>query len=115
MFETAGQAWAFWIMLYGGLAMGLLYDVLSLARWLLRAGPYVTGVLDLFFWLAASVLASCALAYAGGTMRLYTLVGCACGALLYALGPGHLLRTLCRRLPRKKSDAQAGNPKEAAK
>ena len=51
MKEAARQSGVFLAMLYAGLAAGILYDILRGFRRLLRAGPVLTGVLDVLFGL----------------------------------------------------------------
>lgn len=100
MFDTAGQAWVFLAMVYGGMAMGVVYDILCGLRHMLKAKLMLTGLFDLLFWGIAACLASIALAYAGGDLRPYTLLGLATGALLYAVGLGRLVRAAARFVTR---------------
>ena len=90
-FETAGQARGFLLLMAAGLLAGAAYDLLGLAGRLLPrwARPQMDG---LWCLLAA---AACALALALGgeaRLRLYALLGLACGGLLHALGLRALLR-----------------------
>lgn len=93
MFETIGQAGVFLAMVYAGLLIGLVYDGLRLLRRLLNAGPLLTALLDLLFWLGAGVVAAVALALRSEeALRLYALGGCAAGMVLYLLGISRVLR-----------------------
>ena len=65
MLWEANQAQVFLAMVYAGLAMGVCYDLLRLLRLLLRAGPVLTALFDLLFWLLAAALAACAAALCG--------------------------------------------------
>ena len=94
-FETAGQARGFLLLLAAGLLAGAAYDLLGLAGRLLPrwARPLMDG---LWCLLAA---ADCTLALALGgerRVRLYALLGLACGWLLYAWGVRAALRGLAR-------------------
>ncbi len=61
-------------MVYAGLAMGVCYDLLRLLRLLLRAGPVLTALFDLLFWLLAAALAACAAALCGA--QSLRCIGC---------------------------------------
>ncbi len=93
MFETIGQAQVFLTMVYAGLTVGLVYDVLRMLRHLTGARMWWTAVLDLLFWLGAGIIVAVALALGGEqSVRLYALGGCACGFVLYLLGISRVLR-----------------------
>ena len=99
LMSTVNQGYAFLIMLYAGIAIGLLYDSFRLLRRLSRAKSFITGVLDAAFWLTACAVAIVALYYAcEGEVRLYAIAGLGLGALLYALGLGLLVRFLMDKL-----------------
>lgn len=72
-------------MVYLGLALGLVYDVLGLVR---RSGKKAPVFLaDLLFFLLAGASLTLALVMTGqGSLRLYALLGLACGGILYLLG-----------------------------
>ena len=82
MLWEANQAQVFLAMVYAGLAMGVCYDLLRLLRLLLRAGPVLTALFDLLFWLLAAALAACAAAL--------------CGAVLWAAGLRRMMRASAR-------------------
>lgn len=95
MFETTGQANIFLAMVYAGLAVGVCYDLLRLLRRLLKARRLLTGALDLLFWVGASGCAAWMLAVSGeGSLRVYALMGCASGLVLYLLGLSALMQFL---------------------
>ena len=92
LFYTIGQSQIFLGMLYAGLAVGLWYDVLKLLRRLFQAGKILSLVLDLAFGAGAVVPVLAALLKANyGEMRLYALLGCLCGFVIYMGSVGPLL------------------------
>lgn len=101
MFETTGQAWIFLATVYGGLAVGLLYDLLSAFRHGFHMGPFATGAMDFLFWLGAALILALTVGFSGGDgLRAYMLLGFASGFLLYAAGIHTLLVALGRLLGR---------------
>lgn len=84
-FESSLQSGAFLMLLYAGAAAGLLYDLFSLLQ---RQLPrFLSPLPDVLWCLMCAGLCVCALALGGeGRLRLYALLGMACGAGLYALG-----------------------------
>ena len=97
MLWEANQAQVFLAMVYAGLAMGVCYALLRLLRLLLRAGPVLTALFDLLFWLLAAALAACAAALCGAqSLRLYWLLGALCGAVLWAAGLRRMMRASAR-------------------
>ncbi len=84
-FETKSQAWVFLGMIYLGLGLGVIYDVLGLLRKTKNKG--LTAGADLLFFLLAGGALTLALVMTGQDgLRLYSLLGLACGGLLYMLG-----------------------------
>lgn len=83
-----------------GSAAGILYDILRGFRRLLRAGPVLTGVLDVLFGLLSLLPAALlvgSLSHEG--LRPYMLMGMASGPALYLAGSAGgqaLLRLLGR-------------------
>ena len=84
-FEASVQSGVFLLLLYAGAAAGILYDLLSLLR---RRLPRLLSPLpDLLWCLLCAGLCVCALARGGeGSLRLYAMLGMACGAGIYILG-----------------------------
>jgi spore cortex biosynthesis protein YabQ len=71
-------------LVIAGLAIGLLFDLYRLLRWLLRPGRVGTYVGDLLFWLVLTpILFFLLLSTNGGELRLYVFVVLAVGCLLY--------------------------------
>lgn len=84
-FETNDQSWVFLSMVYLGLILGLLYDVLGVFR---KSGKKVWIIAaDILFFLLAALGASFALIQSGQeNIRIYALLGLVCGAMIYLLG-----------------------------
>ena len=92
-FETSGQARGFLLLLAAGLAAGAGYDLIGLAR--RRVPRWAGALLDGLWCLLAAAACALALALSGeARLRLYALLGLACGGLLHALGLRALLRAL---------------------
>lgn len=98
LFETSGQAVVFLMTVYGGLLMGLCYDVFRMLRTLLvRLSPLLDIILALIFtFIAAFIL----LRAADGVLRLYMALGFVCGATLYFGGLSPLVMGIFYRLRR---------------
>ncbi len=109
MFSSAGQAQAFLATVYAGLAAGVAYDLLRLLRLSLKAGRVVTALLDLVFWVITAALVAVATALSGAKgLRLYLLLGAACGMLLWAAGLRQIMRGAGRLVLRALPKPQAG-------
>lgn len=84
LFYTVGQSSVFLFMLLCGLILGAWYDITRRLRHVLRAGRLLTAFLDLLFALGALVILAFSLAFANRLeIRLYALLGAACGMALY--------------------------------
>lgn len=92
LFYTVGQSQVFLAMVYAGLFVGALYDVMRLVRTFLTAGPVLTLAADLVFG-AGSAALLIAFMYKANylDLRLYLLLGAVCGLLLYEFTLGPLL------------------------
>jgi len=89
-FETQSQVWVFLGMMYLGLGLGLIYDILGFLR---RSGKkgWTVGA-DLLFFLLAGAALTLALVKTGQEgLRLYALLGLACGGMIYLLGLRRLM------------------------
>ncbi len=99
LFATIGQAWVFLATVYGGLALGLLYDIARIVRIALGAGRMATMVVDALFWAVAGAVMFAAIWYAGaGDLRAYMLLGFACGWALFELALGRAVMAVFRLL-----------------
>ncbi len=84
MYNTLSELPKFLGALYGGLVIGLLYDVFRLFRLPFSKLRLVVGLLDALFYAAAGVVAALTLLYVNdGAPRIYLFLGLALGAFLY--------------------------------
>lgn len=84
LFYTDGQAYVFLAMLVCGALVGAWYDMLRRVRRLTMAGAVLTALLDALFALGALLLTGGFLFLATRLdVRLYALLGIACGMTLY--------------------------------
>lgn len=131
-FETRNQSFVFLGMVYVGLGLGLVYDVLHLAPRREKRG--LTAVADLLFFLLAGLGLTLALVVTGQEgLRLYALLGLTCGGIVYLLGVRRLLKGIAafasrriiaparaafadfgKRRAKRKGVAQAGKERGAA-
>lgn len=87
LFYTDGQAYVFLAMLVCGALVGAWYGVLRRVRRLTMAGGVLTALLDALFAVGALLLTGGFLFLATRLdVRLYALLGAACGAALYRFG-----------------------------
>lgn len=95
------QARVFAAMIACGAVLGVLYDVMALLRRMMRAGPVLTGALDLLYGFccgAGVVLFS--LRMQAEAFRLYVLSGAALGLAVYFGTIGIFVRILDVRIRR---------------
>lgn len=86
MFSTSNQAYVFLFTVYAGFIIGFFYDCCRMVRKMIRAGVFVTGVLDLLFWSMIGTLSFLVILYVNdGNVRLYTILGFVIGWILYIL------------------------------
>ena len=101
MKEAARQGGVFLAMIYAGLAAGIHYDILRGIRRLFRAGPALTGALDVLFGMLAFVPAAFLVAQLSHEgLRAYMLLGMASGFLLYLAGVSRIVQGLLRAMRR---------------
>lgn len=90
--STANQAYIFLIAVYGGLIIGVIYDIFRVVRSITQSGKWFTAVIDFVFWvLVAFLLFYMLFKVNGGQIRFYTLIGIALGWSLYRLTIGALV------------------------
>lgn len=90
---TLHQFPVFIAMLYGGLAIGALYDVFGAIRLILNAKRRLNALLDLLFWILTALICFAALYWAnGGELRLFCVAGFVLGAFVYLFGISRLLK-----------------------
>ena len=110
-FETAGQSFAFLLLLYAGMAAGVLYDVFAVLRH--RLPMFAGGVLDVVWCLLATALCGLGLALGGeGRVRLFALLGLCCGGGIYCLGVRRAINALARGVKSRKNLPGRRNPPE---
>lgn len=70
-------------------------------RRIFRAGKWLTALFDLLFWLAVTFVAFVVLyTVNGGEIRVFSMLGFLCGALLFVFGLSPLLRALFQLVTR---------------
>lgn len=99
MFEATRQGGVFLTMVYAGLLCGVFYDILRAARRLFGAGQILSAALDILFWIGAAGICAFALFRAiREPVRLYAMLGAACGMMLYLMGVSELLYGMIRAI-----------------
>ncbi len=114
-FETANQAFAFLLLLYAGMAGGVLYDIFGFFR---RRMPGPAGALaDMIWCLLTAALCGLSLAISGeGRVRLFALLGLCCGGGIYCLGIRAAINAVIRFMKsRKKPRARRNSPETDGK
>ncbi len=86
MLPTTNQAFVFLSTVYTGFAIGLIYDLYRMIRYIKRFGNIITGLMDLLFWIGVSAISFIVIFEVNdGEVRFYTIAGLAIGWALYAL------------------------------
>ncbi|HZJ56706.1 MAG TPA: spore cortex biosynthesis protein YabQ [Clostridia bacterium] len=89
---TTNQAYIFLATVYGGMLLGIVYDVYRAFRMIIKPGRWFVAVLDLSFWILAVLLSFFMLFKVnGGEIRLFTFIGLGMGWGLYSLIIGGML------------------------
>ena len=102
LFSTIGQIYIFLFMTGAGVLVGALYSLTAGLRCLLRAGFWLTLLIDALFGLAAACLLIAALlACCYGQARLYQFLGVFIGAALFLQGVFPLLCRACTWFEKK--------------
>ncbi|MGI6169027.1 MAG: spore cortex biosynthesis protein YabQ [Christensenellales bacterium] len=97
-FYTLNQGYLFFFAVYGGAAIGLLYDVFRLIRVLGKRNKKLTAVLDVVFWLAAVAAVFYILLISNnGRVRLFSFLGFALGCGAYFAGISPVVKYLCNK------------------
>lgn len=92
MMSTANQAYVFLATVYGGLVIGLFFDLYRMVRRILRPGKWITGIMDLIFWILVAFFSFLILFNINdGEVRLYSFLGLALGWGLYVLSLSQLI------------------------
>ncbi len=97
MYTTLSELPKFLGALYGGLVIGVLYDLFRLLGLPFSKLRFVRAVFDALFYAAAGIAAAVTLLYVnGGAPRLYLFLGLALGIFVYARFVGRLFSALFR-------------------
>jgi len=92
MMSAANQAYVFLATVYGGLIIGFFFDIYRMIRRILRPGKWLTGVMDLIFWILMAIFSFLVLLYINyGQIRLYSFLGLGLGWGLYILSISQLI------------------------
>ena len=93
LFSTYNQPAVFMAAVYAGLVMGFVYDLFRGISHVFHFKAFMTGLMDLLFWILAVAVAFVVL-YVGDQreIRFFALLGFGLGGLLYALGISAALR-----------------------
>jgi len=93
--QHAAELRLFGIMLFCGMALYLLYDLLRIGRRIRKRGVFAVSVQDFLFWFVAGIVVFCLLLrYNYGIVRVYALGGVVVGACLYHLTFGRFFVSL---------------------
>lgn len=91
--SMSGQAWLFAGMVVMGAVVGVFYDVFRVIRKTARHATWVVQLEDMIFWLAATgAIFYFSLVQNYGEMRVFYLIGVACGLALYFATVSHVVR-----------------------
>lgn len=84
--STANQAYVFLATVYGGVVIGLFFDIYRMVRRIFRPGKFITGIMDLIFWVIIALFSFFILFYINdGQVRFYSFLGIGLGWGLYIL------------------------------
>lgn len=98
IFETSNQLWVFLFTIYGGIVLGVLYDLCYVIRVFLHGKHIMTVFFDIVYWILATALSFALLYYAcEGEFRYYDALGFGIGAALWLLGPGKAVKWTQRK------------------
>lgn len=86
MYSTANQAYVFLATVYAGFIIGFIYDLCRMIRYIIKPGKWLTGMLDLIFWILIGLISFAFIFHINsGDVRIYNVFGFAVGWILYAL------------------------------
>ena len=93
IFETSNQPWVFLFTIYGGIVLGMLYDILDITRRFLRGRRVMAIFFDILYWIVGTAFLFALLWVAcDGEFRYFDVLGFALGAALWFLGPGKFVK-----------------------
>src|SRR5690554_4393607 len=71
--DTSNQAYIFLATVYGGMFLGIVYDLYRAFRMIIKPGRWFVALLDLSFWILAVIISfSMLFRINGGEIRFYT-------------------------------------------
>jgi len=86
MLSVSDQAYVFLTTVYAGFIIGFFYDCCRVIRIMIKAGVFVTALLDLLFWIIIGTLSFLVVFYVNdGNVRFFTIMGFVIGWVLYFL------------------------------
>ena len=107
METTGAQPVIFMITLYGGIVLGIAYDIYRALRKAMKKGRWLTFLFDSLFIITLGLIVTFVLYTANfGELRLYTIVGFVLGFALYMAGLSPLFFYIVRRIKAKKKKRQ---------
>ena len=87
LFESLHQGWFFLYALYGGIVLGLIYDIGRVIRYTFHDWKPLTLIIDLCYWAIGAVLVFLVLYVTTyGQIKVFILLGMLCGFILYLIG-----------------------------
>ncbi len=101
MYNTLNELPKFLGALYGGLVIGIVYDLFRLLWLPFRKHRLITGFIDALFYAVAGVIAALTLLYVNsGAPRVYLFAGLALGAFVYVRFVGRLFNSIIMSISR---------------
>lgn len=109
--ETTGtQPIIFMITIYGGIILGLVYDIYRAVRKIVRSGKWVVVLCDTLFIITLGLIVTFVMYTANqGELRLFTIVGFVLGFTLYMAGLSPFVFYIARKI---KGRCNKNKPKE---
>lgn len=99
MDSIAPQPVIFLITLYGGVIVGVAYDIYRGVRRAIKKGRWVTAILDTLFILTLGLIVVFVMFTANqGELRLYTFIGFVLGFALYMAGLSPFIMYLAKKI-----------------
>ena len=99
METTASQSFIFIITLYGGIIVGVTYDVYRSIRKAVKRGMWTIAILDTLFIITLGAIVMFVMFTANqGELRLYTFIGFVLGFALYMAGLSPFISYLAKKL-----------------
>jgi spore cortex biosynthesis protein YabQ len=98
MESTLNQPYIFLATVYGGIILGLIYDIYRGIRIMFNRKKAITIIFDVLFVLSALVISAGVLYIVNsGELRLYTFIGFVLGFALYMVGLSPLFTFLAKK------------------